>query len=139
MGADADAKIIYGFAFQGNDFDFDDEQYGEDCEEWLATHQGLLKPKGSWDDDPDANQAYYDERDKLPLDLERDGDMMSGEGNTYLVIKEATLSGHWGGATKIPLSHVRPPPWEWIRLFHKFCEKAGISGDPDWLLIAKYG
>lgn len=140
MGADADARIVYGFAFEGENFDFDDAAYDCDPEIWLATHQGLPNPDGCWDDNPEAHRAYYEARSTLPIDMVYDGDLQRGQATNYLVIKESRLDGDWCSGTKIPVDHIRTPPPEWDDLLRVFCEKAGVLfQQPEWLLLASYG
>ena len=126
MGSSASATIIYGFPFKGDDFDFDDAYYHNDPEKWLAKFQGLPEPDGDYESNA--------------VDTVCDGDMMSGQTTTYLVIREASLDGDWCGPTQIPVGHVKPPPPEWDELLRVFCDKAGVSfQQPDWCLIANYG
>lgn len=127
MGSNANAGIIYGFLFE--------ECYSHDVETWLAMHQGLPKPEGEWDDNPEAHRAYYEARKTLPIDTDCQGDMMSDVVRTYLIIKESRFNG-----MKIPVDHVRTPPPEWDELLRAFCEKSGVPfQQPDWYLIASYG
>lgn len=135
MGSNANAEIIYGFPFEG---DLDDEAYLLEPEIWLAAHQGLPKPGG--DDNSDAHRAYYEACKTLPINITCDGDLGSGHTMTYLVIREAQLTGDWCDGTKIPVGHVKTPPPEWDELLRKFCEKAGVSfQQPEWLLLASCG
>ena len=140
MGADASAAIIYGFPFEGENFEFDDESYREDPEVWLAQFQGLPEPDGDCDTNEDAWRKYWDARSNLPITFECEGDMMSGYTNTYLCIRASRLDGSWDEGTEIPVDHVKPPPSEWNVLLKAFCEKAGVEfKQPRWYLIASYG
>lgn len=135
MGADANAEIIYGFPFEGENFDFDDESYHNDPDKWLAEFQGLPKPAGSYESNGSAWKEYRTARRALPIKTAYDGDMVNGRLNTYLCIREASLGG-----PKIPVGHVRTAPVEWNALLKAFCEKAGVLfQQPDWYLLASYG
>lgn len=146
MGSSADAAIVYGFPFKGEDFDFDSvrsaESYYDDPEKWLATFQGLTQPASESGDANDrAWSEYLNAQRALPIKTEFGGYYMEDDETTiYLCIREASLSGDWGGGTKIPVDHIRPPPFKWKLLLKAFCEKAGVPfQQPDWFLLVSYG
>ena len=139
MGCDAAAAIIYGFPFEGEDFDPVPE-YQEDSGKWLAKFQGLPEPEGSFLTNDAEWSKYWSDRRTLPINTTCDGDTCRGETTDYLCVRESMLAGSWGGATEIPVGHIKEPPPEWDALLREFCEKAGIPfGKPKWYLIASYG